>query len=55
LQWKCFHKETAIVFLRRDPAADSNEWEQRFLDVAASKIDREETIRRLRKLVRKLA
>jgi death on curing protein len=49
---------TAIVFLRLngfDPAADSDEWERLVLDVAASKIDREQTTRRLRKLVRKLA
>jgi death-on-curing protein len=48
----------AIVFLRLngfDPAADSDEWERLVLDVAASKIDREQTTRRLRKLVRKLA
>jgi death-on-curing protein len=32
-----------------------DEWEQLVLDVAASKIDREQTTRRLRKLVRKLA
>jgi hypothetical protein len=31
-----------------------DEWEQLVLNVAASKIDREQTTRRLRKLVRKL-
>jgi len=48
----------AIVFLRLngfDPAADSDDWEQLLLDVAASKIDREQTTDRLRKLVRKMA
>jgi len=48
----------AIVFLRVnefDPAADSEKWEELVLDVASSKIDREQTTRRLRKLVRKLA
>jgi len=45
----------AIVFLRLNgfnPAADSDAWEQLVLDVAASKIDREQTTRRLRKLAR---
>jgi len=45
----------AIVFLRLngfDPAADSDDWERLLLDVAASKIDREQTTRRLRKLAR---
>jgi len=32
-----------------------DEWEGLVLDVASSKIDREQTTRRLRKLVRKLA
>ena len=48
----------AIVFLRLngfDPAADSEKWEELALDVASSKIDREQTTRRLRKLVRKSA
>ena len=47
---------TAIVFLRLngiDPVADSTEWEKFMLDVAASKIDRDETTRRLRKLLKK--
>jgi death-on-curing protein len=45
----------AIVFLRFneiEPAPDSVRWEQLMLDVAASKIDREQTTARLRKLVR---
>jgi death-on-curing protein len=49
---------TTVVFLRLngfDPAADGDDWEQLLLDVAASKIDREQTTRRLRKLVRKPA
>ncbi len=48
----------AIVFLRLNgfnPAADGEKWEGLILDVASSKIDREQTTRRLRKLVRKLA
>ena len=48
----------AIVFLRLNgfnPAADGEKWEGLVLDVASSKIDREQTTRRLRKLVRKLA
>ena len=48
----------AVVFLRLngfDPAADSEKWEELALDVASSKIDREQTTRRLRKLVRKSA
>ena len=48
----------AIVFLRLngfDPAADSEKWEELVLDVASSKIDREQTTRRLRKLVHKSA
>jgi len=48
----------AIVFLRLnglDPAVDSEKWEELVLDVASSKIDREQTTRRLRKLLRKLA
>jgi death on curing protein len=48
----------AIIFLRLngfDPAADSEKWEELILDVASSKIDREQSTRQLRKLVRKLA
>jgi death-on-curing protein len=48
----------AIVFLRLngfDPAADGDDWERLVLDVASGKIDREQTTRRLRKLVRKMA
>jgi death on curing protein len=48
----------AVVFLRLngfDPAADGDDWERLVLDVASGKIDREQTIRRLRKLVRKMA
>jgi death on curing protein len=48
----------AIVFLRLNgfnPAADSEKWEELILDVASSKIDREQSTRQLRKLVRKLA
>ena len=44
----------AIVFLRLngiEPAPDSNAWEELMLDVAASKLDRDTTTRRLRKLV----
>ena len=46
----------AIVFLRIngiEPLPDSAEWEKLMLDVAASKIDRDETTRRLRKLLKK--
>ena len=45
----------AIVFLRLngiEPAPDSRRWERLILDVAAGKIDRQETIQRLRKLVK---
>jgi death-on-curing protein len=45
----------AIVFLRLngiDTLPDSGTWEQLMLDVAASKIDRDATTRRLRKLVK---
>jgi death on curing protein len=45
----------AIVFLRLngiEPAPDSQRWEKLMLDVAASKIDREETTARLRKLLK---
>jgi death-on-curing protein len=47
----------AIVFLRLngiEPAPDSDRWEQLVLDVASSKLDRDETTRRLRKLLRPL-
>ena len=47
----------AIVFLRLngiEPAPDSDEWEEFVLDVAASKIDRDETTRRLRRLLKRL-
>lgn len=47
----------AILFLRMngiEPAPDSDEWEKFVLDVAASEIDRDETTRRLRKLLRPL-
>jgi death-on-curing protein len=45
----------AIVFLRLneiEPAPDSDEWERLVLDVASSKLDRDETTRRLRKRVK---
>ena len=48
---------SAIVFLRLngiEPLSDSESWEQLMLDVAASKIDRDATMRRLRKLVKPL-
>jgi death-on-curing protein len=44
----------AILFLRLndiEPPPDSDEWENFVLDVAASKIDRDATTRRLRKLL----
>jgi len=43
------------VFLRLngiETASDSDEWENLVLDVAASQIDRAETTKRLRKLVK---
>jgi death on curing protein len=46
---------SAIVFLRLngiETTPDSDEWENLVLDVAASRIDRAETTRRLRKLVK---
>lgn len=46
----------AIVFLRLNgfaPARDSEKWESLVLDVAASKLDREQTARRLRALLRR--
>jgi death-on-curing protein len=45
----------AIVFLRLngiEPAPDSDEWERLVLDIASSKLDRDEATRRLRKLVK---
>jgi death-on-curing protein len=45
---------SAIVFLRLngvEPAPDAPEWESMMLDIAASRLDREQTTRRLRKLV----
>ena len=45
----------AIVFLRLngiDTLPDSEAWEQLMLDVAASKLDRDATTRRLRKLLK---
>ena len=45
----------AIVFLRLNglaPKPDSDAWETLLLDVASGKVDREETTKRLRKLVR---
>ena len=47
----------AIVFLRLngiEPPPDSDEWEEFVLDVAASKIDRDATTHRLRKLLKRL-
>ena len=47
----------AIVFLRLngiEPAPDSDEWEEFVLDVAASRLDRDATTRRLRKLLKRL-
>jgi len=44
---------SAIVFLRLngiEPAPDSDAWEALVLDVAASKLDREQTTARLRRL-----
>ena len=44
----------AIVFLRLNdikPAKDGKSWETLVLDVASSKLDRDQTTRRLRKLV----
>ena len=45
----------AIVFLRLngiEPAPDSDAWEEFVLDVASSKLDRDATTRRLRKLLK---
>jgi hypothetical protein len=49
-----------LVFLQTNDLLPSaklpiDEWERLVLDVAASKIDREQTTRQLRKLVRKMA
>lgn len=47
----------AIVFLRLNgiaPLPDGEHWEKLMLDVAASKIDRDATTRRLRKLLKPL-
>jgi death-on-curing protein len=47
----------AIVFLRLngiEPLPDSENWEKLMLDVAASKLDRDATTRRLRKLLKRL-
>ena len=46
----------AIVFLRLngiEPQPDSERWETLMLDVAASKLDRDATTRRLRKLLKR--
>ena len=46
---------SAIVFLRLngiEPRPDSDEWEELMLDVAGSKLDRDTTTRRLRKLLK---
>jgi death-on-curing protein len=48
----------AIVFLRLngiEPAPDSEQWEQLVLDVAASKLDRNGTTRRLRGLLKTIS
>ena len=45
----------AIVFLRLngiEPAPDSERWEKLMLDIAAGKIDRQETTARLRRLLK---
>jgi len=47
-----------VVFLRLnglEPAPDGPEWEDLTLDVAASKLDRDQTTRRLKKLIKKPA
>jgi len=48
---------TCLVFLSEndllpDEKLDANAWEELTLDVAASRIDREQTTKRLRKLLR---
>ena len=48
----------AIVFLRLngiEPAPDSERWEKLMLDVAASRLDRDQTTARLRKLLKRSA
>jgi death-on-curing protein len=48
---------SAIVFLRLngiEPELDSERWEKLMLDVAASRLDREQTTARLRKLLKHL-
>jgi death-on-curing protein len=47
----------AIVFLRlngMEPAPDSEKWERLVLDVAGGNLDRDQTTRRLRKLLKRL-
>jgi len=47
----------AIVFLRLngiEPARDSERWEQLMMEVAASRLDRDQTTKRLRQLLKKL-
>ena len=47
----------AIVFLRLngiEPARDSERWEQLMMEVAASRLDRVQTTKRLRQLLKKL-
>ena len=47
----------AIVFLRLngiEPSPDSDEWEEFVIEVASSKLDRDATTRRLRKLLKSL-
>lgn len=46
----------AIIFLRLnglEPLPDSDDWEKLMLEVAASKLDRDATTRRLRKLLKR--
>jgi len=48
---------SAIVFLRLngiEPKPDSQQWEKLMLDVAASRLDRDQTTARLRKLLKRL-
>lgn len=48
----------AIVFSRLngiDPAADNEKWEQLMIDVAASRLDRDQTTKRLRRLLKKFS
>jgi death-on-curing protein len=47
----------AIVFLRLngiEPASDSERWEQLMIDIAASRLDRDQTTKRLRQLLKNL-